>query len=58
MDQTAIMLQLENGTKAVNTSAEIESEMTKYEYVAGVEFDLPEVNRNYKNKCIFHFKWY
>lgn len=43
MNETARLLQLENGTVAVNTSADIESVMFNRELVAGVEFDLPAV---------------
>lgn len=43
MNETARLLQLENGTVAVNTSADIETVMFNRELVAGVEFDLPAV---------------
>lgn len=38
------LLKLENGTVAVNSSADIEAVMFNREFVAGVEFDIPAVN--------------
>lgn len=43
MNETARLLQLENGVVAVKSPAEIESVMFNRELVAGVQFDLPAV---------------
>lgn len=54
MNETARLLQLENGTVAVNTSADIEAVMFNRELVAGLEFDLPAVMIAFFFFFIFH----
>lgn len=44
MNETVALLKLENGTVAVNNSADIEAVMFNREFVAGVEFDIPAVS--------------
>lgn len=44
MNETVALLKLENGTVAVNSSADIETVMFNRELVAGVEFDIPAVS--------------
>lgn len=56
MNETARLLQLEDGAIAVNTSADVEAVMFNRELVAGIEFDLPAVIYDVNFHIHFFFK--